>query len=102
MEDLKEKEPENENEYLEMVKHLKQLYEEIEEKNKKLNKQNLDLQKVLLGAYGLSRVLDNMTVDIYDIPAELVILVETLRGFLSTELDQHIFNIKKIDPNELI
>lgn len=93
--------PNNEGEYIEMCAHLKQLYEEMELKNEKLKLEKVELQKVLLGSYGMVRVIDNLLSNIYDVPTELVVLVETLRGSLSDELDNHIFNIKRISLEDL-
>lgn len=88
-------------EYLEMSNHLKKLYDEMEEKNAKLMFDKLDLKKVLTTVYGLVRIIDNMVDAIHGVPTELEILVQTLRAYLSDEMDTHIFNIKAIDINEL-
>lgn len=101
MDDKLPKTPNNEQEYIEMANHLKKLYEEIELKNIKLKEEKLELQKVLLGAYGMVRCLDNLMDNIYDVPADVVVLIETLRSSLSDELDTHIFNIKKITLADL-
>tara|TARA_R110000787_G_scaffold163689_2_gene276874 strand:+ start:684 stop:1007 length:324 start_codon:yes stop_codon:yes gene_type:complete len=93
--------PKNEGEYIEMANHLKQLYDEIGKKNEKLKQDKHELQKVLLGAYGMVRCLDNLVDNIYDVPSDLVVLIETLRSSLSDELDTHIFNIKKITIADL-
>ena len=96
MELLKEEEPENENEYIAMSNHLKELYDQIDLKNKKLTFEKMELQKILMSAYGMSRVIDYLTSNIMDIPADLVLLIEHLRGFLSDELDNHVFNIRDL------
>ena len=95
MEPLKE-EPENEGEYLEMADHLKKLYDEVDLKNQKLTLEKMELQKILMSAYGLSRVIDNLVGHLMDVPGDLVMLVEHMRGFLSDELDTHVFNIKDL------
>lgn len=98
MEPLKEEEePMNENEYIEMSNHLKKIYDEMDSRNKKLTADKIELQKILMSAYGFSRVIDNLTNDIMDIPADLVLLIEHLRGFLSDELDRYVFNINDMD-----
>ncbi len=97
MEPLKEEEePMNENEYIEMSNHLKKIYDEMDSRNKKLTADKIELQKILMSAYGFSRVIDNLTNDIMDIPADLVLLIEHLRGFLSDELDRYVFNINDL------
>ena len=58
--------------------------------------EKMELQKILMSAYGMSRVIDNLTCNIMDIPADLVLLIEHLRGFLSDELDNHVFNIRDL------
>jgi len=75
-----EKREMTDGEYLEMSNHLK---------------------KVLTTVYGLVRIIDNMVDAIHGVPTELEILVQTLRAYLSDEMDTHIFNIKAIDINEL-
>tara|TARA_R110002012_G_scaffold135897_1_gene289892 strand:- start:1177 stop:1494 length:318 start_codon:yes stop_codon:yes gene_type:complete len=95
------KSPNNEGEYIEMANHLKKLYEEIDKKNKKIMGEKQELIKVLLSSYGLIRVIDNYVSNVYDIPNDLVVLIETLRGSLSDELDTFIFNINKITLDDL-
>ena len=95
------KSPTNEYEYIEMANHLKKLYEEIDKKNKKILGEKQELIKVLLSSYGLIRVIDNYVSNVYDIPNDLVVLIETLRGSLSDELDTFIFNINKITLEDL-
>ena len=90
------KEPDNEGEYLEMADHLKKLYEEMELKNNILKEDKIELQKILLCSYGLSRVIDNLVGHLMEVPGDLVMLVEHMRGFLSDELDTHVFNIKDL------
>lgn len=101
MEDTNKNLPKNEGEYIDMAAHLKTLYEEMELKNEKLKLEKVELQKVLLGSYGMVRVIDNLLNNIYDVPTDLVVLIETLRSSLSDELDNHIFNIKKITLDDL-
>ena len=87
--------PQNENDYLEMTNHLKQLYDEIEMKNNMLELQKLDLKKVLITVYGLSRMIDNICDNIDGIPNDLITLIEVLRSYLSAEVDSHIFHIEQ-------
>ena len=90
------KSPSNEGEYIEMSNHLKKIYEEVDLKNQKLTLEKMELQKILMSSYGMSRVIDNLASNIMDIPADLVMLIEHLRSFLSDELDNHVFNIKDL------
>jgi len=98
MEPLKEPEevPENEGEYIEMSNHLKKIYDQVDLKNQRLTLDKMELQKILMSAYGMSRVIDNLASNIMDIPADLVMLIEHMRSFLSDELDTHVFNIKDL------
>jgi len=103
MEDLDEpKENMTDGEYLEMSNHLKKLYDDIEQKNIKLELEKIELKKILITSYGLVRVVDNFVDVIHNVPTELEVLVSTLRGYLSEETDKHIFNIKSLDFNEII
>ena len=102
MEDLKEEEPINDGQYLEMADHLKKLYDDIEQKNIKLELEKIELKKILITSYGLVRLVDNFVDVIHNVPTELEVLVSTLRGYLSEETDKHIFNIKSLDFNEII
>ena len=90
------KSPSNEGEYIEMSNHLKKIYEEVDLKNQKLTLEKMELQKILMSSYGMSRVIDNLASNIMDIPADLVMLIEHMRSFLSDELDTHVFNIKDL------
>lgn len=87
--------PQNENDYLEMTNHLKQLYDEIEMKNNMLELQKLDLKKVLITSYGLIRMIDNICDNIDGIPNDLITLIEVVRSYLSAEVDSHIFHIEQ-------
>tara|TARA_R100000541_G_scaffold9472_2_gene17149 strand:- start:2824 stop:3123 length:300 start_codon:yes stop_codon:yes gene_type:complete len=87
--------PQNEGEYLQMVAHLKQLYDEIEMKNHLLELQKLDLKKVLITSYGLIRMIDNICDNIDGIPNDLITLIEVVRSYLSAEVDSHIFHIEQ-------
>lgn len=102
MEDLKEEEPINDGQYLEMVNHLKKLYDGIEEKNIKLELEKIELKKILITSYGLVRIVDNFVDIIHNVPNELEVLVSSLRSYLSEETDKHIFNIKSLDFTEII
>ena len=75
------KEPDNEGEYLEMADHLKKLYDEVDLKNQKLTLEKMELQKILMSAYGLSRVIDNLVGHLMEVPGDLVMLVHAWLPF---------------------
>ena len=86
--------PINEGEYLEMVNHLKATYDEMAEKLFRKDMELMDIKKDLMTAYGVIRLLDNLLEHIAEVPHELTILVEVLRGLLSDSIDNYMFNIK--------
>lgn len=82
-----------EGEYLDLVKQLKDKYDEIEAKLESIETREKDLIKDFISAYGFVRILDHL-IDInpigYDV--EVVTLVECLRGFLSDSMDKHVLS----------
>ncbi len=82
-----EKKVESEQMYLEMCDQLKKKYDEVEYIKAKLTMQNTDLKKEILTAYGLSRILDNLINNCFDVDMEVVCLSESLRGHLSNVID---------------
>ena len=82
-----EKKAETEQMYLEMCDQLKKKYDEVEYMKTKLTMQNTDLKKEILTAYGISRLLDNLISNCYDVEMEVVCLSESLRGHLSNVID---------------
>tara|TARA_R110000772_G_scaffold52353_1_gene120030 strand:+ start:2523 stop:2831 length:309 start_codon:yes stop_codon:yes gene_type:complete len=89
--------PMNEGEYLEMANHLKITYDSISAKLFKCDIKIMELKKELMTAYGFIRVIDNIADNIYDIPTELVVLIDCLRSHLSESIDKQIFNIVGIE-----
>tara|TARA_R110002012_G_scaffold277713_4_gene465230 strand:+ start:1700 stop:1981 length:282 start_codon:yes stop_codon:yes gene_type:complete len=83
----------NDQALLEMADQLKKTYDEITFKLDKITLENLELKKHLISAYGFIRVLDMMATNSYDIQPEILILIETLRAYLSDYMDDNIFNI---------
>tara|TARA_R110000803_G_C11841893_1_gene304701 strand:- start:326 stop:580 length:255 start_codon:yes stop_codon:yes gene_type:complete len=79
----------NSNEYLDMANHAKELVEKAEEKMYVYKKQNIELKKEILSIYGVVRILDQL-IDVSDIPAEIILLSETLRGYISEYVDINI------------
>lgn len=82
-----EKKLENEGMYLEAMNQLQKKFDEIEYIKAKLTIQNTELKKEILTAYGLSRVLDNLINNCFDVDMEVVCLSESLRGHLSNVID---------------
>lgn len=79
----------NSNEYLEMANHAKSLVEKAEEDLKSYKVQNLTLKKLLLTCYGVVRLIDEMN-QADDIPGELSMTLELLRGYLSDNVEDFI------------
>ena len=91
----------NEGEYIEMANHLKELYKEMTEKNIKSKTDLIELKKTLTSAYGLSRIIDNMSDEvIIDMPPEMSLLIQVLRGMLSEAMDIYVFNIDAMNLND--
>lgn len=82
----------NDEALIEMADQLKKTYDEITFKLEKLQLQNIELKKQLISAYGFCRVLDMISSDSYDIQPEILVLIETLRAYLSEVMDKTIFN----------
>lgn len=82
-----------EGEYLDLVKQLKDKYDEIEAKLESIERKDNELRKDFISAYGIARLLDHL-IDINPIgyDNEIVVLVECLRGFLSDSIDKHILS----------
>ena len=82
-----------EGEYLDLVKQLKDKYDEIEGKLESIERKDKELRKDFISAYGITRLLDHL-IDINPIgyDNEIVVLVELLRGFLSDAIDKHILS----------
>ena len=82
-----------EGEYLDLANQLKDKYDEVEQKLESIERKDKELRKDFITAYGVVRILDHL-IDInpvsYD--SEIVVLVESLRGFLSDAIDKHILS----------
>ena len=86
-----------EGQYIEMANHLKETYDKISEKLFKSEIKIMELKKEIITAYGLIRVIDNILEHLYDVPHEVVVLVECLRSHLSEVMDKELFNIKEVE-----
>jgi hypothetical protein len=87
----------NEQEYIEMSNHFKKLYDNLSDKNFEKDIKIMEIKKELITVYGFIRVIDNILERIYEVPHEIIVLVECLRGHLSDIIDKEIFKIKDID-----
>ena len=80
-----------EGEYLDLVKQLKDKYDEIEAKLDIIERRDKELRKDFTTAYGVIRLLDHLiSSSVVGFDDEVVIMVEVLRGFLSDSVDTHI------------
>ena len=80
-----------EGEYLDLVKQLKDKYDEIEAKLDIIERRDKELRKNFITAYGVIRLLDHLiSSSVVGFDDEVVIMVEVLRGFLSDSVDTHI------------
>ena len=70
----------NENDYLELVKQLKDKFDLVEKHEIKAKKKIQELTKKLCGLYGMSRCLDEL---IGDRPEIVDYLISTIRSELS-------------------
>ena len=86
-----------EGQYIEMANHLKETYDKISEKLFKSEIKIMELKKEIITAYGLVRIIDNILEHLYDVPHEVVVLVECLRSHLSEVMDKELFNIKEVE-----
>ncbi len=81
----------NENDYLELTKQLKESYELYEKKNKDLEDEIDDLKKSLMTIYGLIHTLDdynnNYILGTTDGKQEFNFLLNTCVGFINGVID---------------
>ena len=78
----------NSNEYLEMANHAKSLVDKADKKSDLLQEENSELKKLLLSCYGVVRMIDEMNETDYDLPGELSMTLEVLRGYLSNHVER--------------
>ena len=83
-----------EQQYIEMSNHLKETYDKISEKLFRSEIKIIDLKKDLITVYGLVRIIDNILDNLYEVPHEVVVLIECLRSHISDIMDKELFNIK--------
>ena len=80
-------EPINEGYYLEAMNQLKEKFDNNEYLMKRIQKQNLELKKEIVTAFGCMRILDNLIHQCYNCDGDIISLSESLRGHLSDYLD---------------
>ena len=78
---------ENENDYLEMCKHFKEVVEDKDKSIKLMLVVNHELKKEVLTAYGIIRMLDRELSAIDGVPCNVKHLVSDLRTHLSEVYD---------------
>ena len=76
--------PMNEQMYLDLVNQLKDKFDNNEYLMKRIQKQNMELKKEIVTAFGCMRILDNLIHNSYGVDGDIVSLSESLRGNLST------------------
>ena len=83
-----------EGEYLDMVNQLKDKYDMITNKLKRIEAMEIDMKKDMASAYGVVRLLDHLISNSHNsYDNEVMVLIECLRGLLSDCMDKHIFNM---------
>jgi len=82
----------NEGQYLELVNQLKEKYDEINAKLDIIETNEMEMKKDMCSCYGVVRMLDHLISNSH-IPYdnEVVVIVEVLRGLISSAMDRHIF-----------
>ena len=85
-----EEKPMAEGYYLEAMEQLKEKFDMNEYLMKKIQKQNLELKKELITAFGCIRIIDNLIHQCYNCDGDIISLSESLRGHLSTAVEDFI------------
>ena len=91
---------ENEQEYLDMSNHLKDLYDKKDKELEKVKELNLDLKKVVMTCYGSIRLLDQNFHNILLDSDCNQLIIESLRSYLSDVVEYNILNIQ--DDEDII
>ena len=83
-----------EGQYLELCNDLKDKYDTITNKLKRIEAMEIDMKKDMASAYGVVRLLDHLISNSHNsYDNEVMVLIECLRGLLSDCMDKHIFNM---------
>jgi len=80
----------NEQDYLEMANHFKEVLEKKENIIQSLENEILQHKKTIITTYGVFRLLDEYFEVAGNIPFDVVGMVELLRGYLSEYTEKHI------------
>jgi hypothetical protein len=97
MEELKNNEEtniKNENDYLEMTNHLKDLYDKKEKELSIVKEDNLDLKKIIMSCYGTIRLLDQNYHNILLDDSCNQLIIESLRSYLSDVVEYKILKLE--------
>ena len=84
--------PTNENDYLELCDHLKELNEKRDSREKEIETELVNYKKDIMTIYGLIRTISN-TLEPENYDAEVYVLVDVLRGYVSEIIEAHILKI---------
>ena len=84
--------PTNENDYLELCNQLKDLNEKRETREKEIETELINYKKDIMTIYGLIRTISN-TLEPENYDAEVYVLVDVLRGYVSEIIEAHILKI---------
>ena len=77
---------------LDMAEHSKNIVDKAQSENEKIKNEYLELQKTVITAYGLTRLIDSFYEQEIDADIELYTLISTLRSFLSESVESFIKN----------
>ena len=80
----------NEQDYLEMANHFKEVLEKKENTIQSLEDEILEHKKMIITTYGVFRLLDEYFSISGNIPFDVQGVVELLRGYLSEYTEKHI------------
>lgn len=84
--------PTNENDYLELCNQLKELNETRDSREKEIETELVNYKKDIMTIYGLIRTISN-TLEPENYDAEVYVLVDVLRGYVSEIIENHILKI---------
>lgn len=82
-----EEKPMTEGYYLEAMEQLKEKFDNNEYLLKRIQKQNMELKKDLMTAFGCIRILDNLIHNSYNCDGDIVTMCESLRAHLSNTIE---------------
>ena len=85
----------NEQQYLDMTKQLKDLYDKKDKELQKVKEDNLDLKKVIMSCYGTIRLLDNNYNNIILDESSNQIIIESVRSYLSDIVEYKILKLEE-------